>query len=696
MPKFREITGQFVGYIPDSPDSDITPDRAPMDGKITFTPIFTGGVIAFPGLVPPEFAHPKPITAYIHDGFVRVDVTAGTGEDAVVTEQPLSLMVTVDDEASQVWSWRADFDEILIGASDEYVQIPSWSFRVPDGAGPVDLTELVPLKTSGSVDVTKGPRGAGLENITAVDGQLVFAYTDGEETTVPVPEAVQGPQGVPGPAGADGAEGPQGEQGPPGEIPDLLVGNITDATPTGKNLMLAATEGAARNALGLQAGATAINGSLSELENGTQTNSRVWSPRNIADYVGGKISPLQSELSSLDLTKTDLSYVEPVARIPFRQHPGSSDKWMQGFNLNPAEGHWYIGMQSATEYIISRVRIADGVLVDQKSFAIESGSYTESLPFWRDSAGRLCFMVRTRGGSVGERTYNVFNYDTGTVGTDITIEGIWRAGQFSNALVTSDARAKSFGVFYVYDWESIKAETPVLLDKVYPLDSGEPTGKNQGLQALADSIVVQQAEVYADPTIIQYANTGASKSTTAWALKDFGDFINDHFPGQISDTGNFKCEGEGLAEAGGVLYSAWTINEGAAASVVILAHGTRNSSKLQPTRSPQLSTYEWSGTFGTSGDIHLVKTGRVVYGLIDGSVGPVASGENKAFVQIPDALRPLNPQRLFVSTASTVGNYSPPVLYVGPKSSGWLTIENRGTGTIGTINRAGFTYDLFI
>ena len=63
MPKFREITGQFVGYVPDSPDSDITPDRAPMNGKITFTPIFTGGVIAFPELVPPEFARPEPITA---------------------------------------------------------------------------------------------------------------------------------------------------------------------------------------------------------------------------------------------------------------------------------------------------------------------------------------------------------------------------------------------------------------------------------------------------------------------------------------------------------------------------------------------------------------------------------------------------------------------------------------------------------
>ena len=289
MPKFREITGQFVGYIPDGIDSDIVPDRAPMNGRVTFTPVFTGGVIAFPELSPPEFAHPRTIHAKIVDGFVQVEVNEGEGDDEHIVLQPLSLMVTVDDEASQVWSWRAEFDEILIGASDEYVNIPAWSFRVPDGTGPVDLAELVPLKSTGTVDVTKGPRGAGLENITAVDGQLVFAYTDGEETTVPIPEAVQGPQGEPGPAGADGEQGPEGPQGPAGEIPDLLVGNITDATPTGKNLMLAATEGAARDALGLQTGATATAGAYSELENGTQTNSRVWSPKNLSDYVEERV-----------------------------------------------------------------------------------------------------------------------------------------------------------------------------------------------------------------------------------------------------------------------------------------------------------------------------------------------------------------------------------------------------------------------
>lgn len=297
MPKFRTLTGQFAAYIQDGPDPDITPDRLPMDGTVTFTPVYTGGVIAFPKLVPPEFARPETIRAKIVGGETFVEVASGTEESP--TLQPLSLMVTVDDEATQTWSWRAEFSNMRVFGGNGELSIPAWSFRVPDGSGPVDLTELVPLKSGGSVDVTKGPRGAGLENITAVDGQLVFEYTDGEETTVPIPEAVQGPQGEPGPAGADGEQGPEGPQGPAGEIPDLLVGNITDATPTGKNLMLAATEGAARNALGLQAGATAINGALSELENGVSNSPRVWTPSNLANYVTGRTEVFETETAKV-------------------------------------------------------------------------------------------------------------------------------------------------------------------------------------------------------------------------------------------------------------------------------------------------------------------------------------------------------------------------------------------------------------
>src|SRR5699024_11020649 len=99
-----------------------------MNGRVTFTPVFTGGADAFPELNPAEFAHPKPIRARIVDGFVRVEVVDGEDDEEVVTLQPLHLMVTVDDEATQVWSWRAEFSEMTVGESGATVPLPAWSF----------------------------------------------------------------------------------------------------------------------------------------------------------------------------------------------------------------------------------------------------------------------------------------------------------------------------------------------------------------------------------------------------------------------------------------------------------------------------------------------------------------------------------------------------------------------------------------
>lgn len=495
MPKFREITGQFVGYIPDSIDADTVPDRAPMNGRVTFTPVFTGGVIAFPELSPPEFAHPRTIHAKIVDGFVQVEVNEGEGDDEQIVLQPLSLMVTVDDEASQVWSWRAEFSEILIGASDEYVQIPSWSFRVPDGTGPVDLTELVPLKSTGTVDVTKGPRGAGLENITAVDGQLVFVYTDGEETTVPIPEAVQGPQGEPGPAGADGEQGPEGPQGPAGEIPDLLVGNITDATPTGKNLMLAATEGAARDALGLAAGATAINGSLSELNNGTSNSPRVWTPANLASYTTGRLSeyPTQEDIAEAEnsIRQDGSLHPNPAGQglnymdyfTSWDAYAETNGAWTQGFTINEDTEEIYVSAYLDNAQWVE-CRNYDGSLKWRTDDIELPGNiaYSEGCPFYYNDSDQLCFILRIDpGGYV--RTYNSVTKALSAAMPVLGVSKLFSDHKYFYCAEAAPDRAILTAV-YVYSLESIKNGTPVLVNEVQ-LDQFGPLAQDNKPQGLA-------------------------------------------------------------------------------------------------------------------------------------------------------------------------------------------------------------------
>lgn len=336
MPKFREITGQFVGYIPDSADADITPDRAPMSGRVKFIPQFTGGLISFPDLVPPEFARPEPIEARIVDGFVMVEVAVRDGDVVTNILQPLVLMVTEDEEATQAWSWRADFREILIGDATEYASISSWTFSVPDGNSSIDLTELKPVSVSAGKNVVRGPRGVGLDAISAANGELEFVFTDGRNTSVDLPDAVpgpagekgaegpQGPAGVkgdpgskgdkgdPGTTGGKGATGAKGDKGDPGapgekgdkgdkgetgEVENVTAADIVDASATGRSVMTAASAAAARTAIG--AGTSTLSaGSAAELSTGTAATARSWTAKVIADNTKARIAESTAPLAS--------------------------------------------------------------------------------------------------------------------------------------------------------------------------------------------------------------------------------------------------------------------------------------------------------------------------------------------------------------------------------------------------------------
>ena len=138
-------------------------------------------------------------------------------------------------------------------------------------------------------DGAEGPRGPqGIQGEPGADGS---DGADGKSAyQIALDEGFVGTEAefldsLVGPEGPQGEQGIQGPEGPAGEIPDLVVGNITDATAVGQSLMLAATEGAARNALGLTAGATATNGSLEELNTGTSNVPRVWTANNLTGHM---------------------------------------------------------------------------------------------------------------------------------------------------------------------------------------------------------------------------------------------------------------------------------------------------------------------------------------------------------------------------------------------------------------------------
>lgn len=182
MPKFRRVTGLFRAATPDGPDADYTPELEALNGQIEFIPRYRDGVIAYPRLDPPEFVRPEPIQAVLQDGQVMTQVTVE--EETVV--QPVELLVSDDDEATQSWQWEAVFRDIRVGRWGDEVSISPLRFTVPDEHGPLDLTEVVGEKSGGTITV-KGPRGEGLADIIVDGTTLTMVWDGGRTRTVTVP-----------------------------------------------------------------------------------------------------------------------------------------------------------------------------------------------------------------------------------------------------------------------------------------------------------------------------------------------------------------------------------------------------------------------------------------------------------------------------------------------------------------------------
>lgn len=183
--QYREVTGFFTARIPDSGDADLNPDTVPLTGHVTFRPEYRKPLV-FPG----EHIVLEPINAIIIDGQLMVEVIQG--EDVVL--QALYLPVTMDDAANQTWSWTMRFHGMTLGQYGETVELPDVRFVIEEGDGPLDLS-TVPQTTAGASCnfITRGPRGYGVTEVSAANGELVFEWEDGRADTIPMPDSVPGP-----------------------------------------------------------------------------------------------------------------------------------------------------------------------------------------------------------------------------------------------------------------------------------------------------------------------------------------------------------------------------------------------------------------------------------------------------------------------------------------------------------------------
>ncbi|MGV0870005.1 collagen-like triple helix repeat-containing protein [Corynebacterium kalidii] len=164
MAEFCTVKRAVAAYVVDGPDDDTDPDRLPVQGQLTLTPVLGGG----DAVTMVENGHhvtvvPRPIDARISDG-----VILHRGREGV------RLLAGGEQMNPPRLVWKATFANMQAGG---------WSFKLSPivfevvPGGEVDLTLVAPVANVPE-GITRGPAGTSLHDIVPEGGELVVTVSD--------------------------------------------------------------------------------------------------------------------------------------------------------------------------------------------------------------------------------------------------------------------------------------------------------------------------------------------------------------------------------------------------------------------------------------------------------------------------------------------------------------------------------------
>jgi len=277
-----------------------------------------------------------------------------------------------------------------------------------------------------------------------------------------------------------------------------------------------------------------------------------------------------------------LSNVTVLAEFPIRID--SDTTWVQGVSINEDDGEIYVANQrTGGTYLRIDVRTITGAYVSSRTIPIATGAYTEGLPWFRNSSGHLCFIVRTEAGA----SYAIYNYTTDVLGAAIPILGRAKADVDGNDFVTSDVWQSDISRMYVYDWDSVKAGAPVLRHTVV-LDSAQPLfEKSQGLVVNGGYFFIIQGAAEGRPALTAYNAAGRMLTALAFDKVGFADAVNEQRPGTISNRTAYRYENEAGCTYQGKLVTLEVVNDHPTdnyqARCLLIVHNEIAGSRVQTT-----------------------------------------------------------------------------------------------------------------
>lgn len=360
----------------------------------------------------------------------------------------------------------------------------------------------------------------------------------------------------------------------------------------------------------------------------------------IMGAIEGQVLPVQSSVNHASDPLAHLNHVEVFLSVVARPAEGY---FAQAMSVNEAEGHIYIAFL-ATLGSERKIRVQvwdaeDKIMVRENTATtpyINAG--TEGLPWFRNNQAELCFIVR--GGSAGFE-YQVFNFDTGTIGSLVTILGAHKSAQAGAFFYTCSSGSAANGVdtVYVYDWESIKAGIPVLV-RAIKLDINPYPSKVQGFTVNNGYILFNHGAHKESAWVSAYDMNGRY-------IRMFGVTPEDMLAvGQTVDptlASVVNHEAEGAAVWGGQLltgHALWNDNNTAAGPFIVLRHNVPSGRRLDPvTHVPQ---NPWAALTLSSGvttggsfppavirDGNMVTLEAIVSGLSSGAGVTIGSFDSK-------------------------------------------------------------------
>lgn len=314
-PVYFTVTGDFKAFIEDAAtDSDYDPQIVPVSATVTFTPLVSSGdvVLATQASPRPVGFIPAPVTAIIDpaDGRLKLRALPDDGAEGGPAFAPVRLLGSSDFlELDNPLSYQVSFSDVIF-AGNRRGAITGFTFEAPNTDTELNLI---------TVFRTPGQTASGITKIAPTDvrfedGTMIFSFS-GVDIPDPLPLAdITGPQGVQGPQGPQGAAGASETwstlAGKPAYIAagataadaraaigagtsDLVIGttattakagnyqpastDISDSTATGRSVLTAADQAAARTAIGAGTSSLALGTTSSTAKAGdyTPTSSEI-------------------------------------------------------------------------------------------------------------------------------------------------------------------------------------------------------------------------------------------------------------------------------------------------------------------------------------------------------------------------------------------------------------------------------------